>query len=123
MNDYVVKNLFNLGLDIERIYHMNQDDQWKKILKKLLAVADHYGIILGCPDFVNSGWGNVQKSNTCCGIDVKNPCTYNSHHFKLAVQQGFNPRDCWDGVGNYEQGLAIIQGTTDEMYTLKDVLG
>ena len=123
MNDYVVKNLHKLGLDIEKIWWMNQDEQWRKILKRLLAVADKYDIILGCPDFVNSGWKDVQKSNTCCGLDVKNPCTFNTHHFKLAVQKGEDPRKCWDGVGDYEEGLKIIEGTTDEMYTLKDVVG
>lgn len=123
MNDYVVKNLHKLGLDIEKIWFMNQDDEWRKILRELLDIAKKHDIILGCPDFVNSGWDDVQKSNTCCGLDVKNPCTFNSHHFKLAVQNGKDPRDCWDGVGNYEQGIAIIEGTTDEMYTLKDVVG
>ncbi len=123
MNDYVVKNLHALGLDIEKIWRMNQDDQWRKILHKLLRVAEEYDIILGCPDFVNSGWKNVQRCNTCCGLDVKNPCTFNTHHFKLAVQRGEDPRNCWDGVGNYEEGLAVIEGTTDQMYTLKDVIG
>lgn len=123
MNDWVVKNLFKRGLDIEKIYYMNQDREWRKILQKLIQIASDLGVILGCPDFVNSGWGNVQKSNTCCGIDVKNPCTFNAHHFKLAVQQGRNPRDCWDGVGNYEEGLKIIEGKTKEMYTLKDIVG
>ncbi|OQC75338.1 MAG: hypothetical protein BWX44_00069 [Spirochaetes bacterium ADurb.Bin001] len=122
MNDHVVKNLFHLGLDIERIYNMNQDAEWKKILRRLITIADEYGITLGCPDFVNSTWSNIQKSNTCCGIDVKNPCTYNSHYFKLAVQQGRDPRECWDGVGEYEEGLRVIDGTTKEMYTLKDII-
>lgn len=122
MNDYVVKNLHKLGLDIEKIWWMNQDEQWRKIFKKLLVIADKYDIILGCPDFVNSGWEDVQKSNTCCGLDVKNPCTFNTHHFKLAIQHGKNPVECWDGVGNYEDGLAIIEGTTEKMYTMKDVV-
>jgi DNA repair photolyase len=123
MNDYVVKNLHKLGLDIEKIWWMNQDEQWRKILKKLLVIADKYDIILGCPDFVNSGWEDVQKSNTCCGLDVKNPCTFNTHHFKLAIQHGRDPIKCWDGIGNYEDGLAIMEGTTEKMYTMKDVVG
>lgn len=122
-NDYVAKNLFKLGLDIEKIWYMNQDKQWRRILKKLIEIAEKHDIILGCPDFVNSGWEYVQKCNTCCGLDVKNPCTFNTHHFKLAVQKGEDPRKCWDGVGDYEEGLKIIEGTTDEMYTLKDVVG
>ncbi len=122
-NDYVAKNLLKLGLDIEKIWYMNQDKQWRRILKKLIEIAEKHDIILGCPDFVNSGWEYVQKCNTCCGLDVKNPCTFNTHHFKLAVQKGEDSRKCWDGVGNYEEGLQIIEGTTDEMYTLKDVVG
>jgi DNA repair photolyase len=123
MNDYVVKNLHKLGLDIEKIWYMNQDKEWRKILRKLIAVANKYDIILGCPDFVNSGWEDVQRSNTCCGLDVKNPCTFNTHHFKLAIQNGRDPKDCWDGVGEYEKGLAIIEGTDETMYTMKDVVG
>jgi len=122
-NDYVAKNLLKLGLDIEKIWYMNQDKQWRRILKKLIEIAEKHDIILGCPDFVNSGWEYVQKCNTCCGLDVKNPCTFNTHHFKLAIQKGEDPRKCWDGVGDYEEGLKIIEGTTDEMYTLKDVVG
>lgn len=123
INDLVVKNLHKLGLDIEKIWYMNQDEPWRKILKKLLAVADHYGVVLGCPDFVNSGWEDKQKCNTCCGLDVKNPCTWNSHYFKLAMQKGEDPRDMWDGVGDYEEGLKIIEGTAKDMYTMKDVAG
>ena len=123
MNDYVIKNLFEIGLDIEKIWTKNQDEPWRKILRKLIIVAEKYDIVLGNPDFVNSGWGDVQKSNTCCGLNVNNPCTFNSHHFKLAIQKGKDPKDCWDGVGKYEEGLSIIEGTAKGMYTMKDVIG
>jgi DNA repair photolyase len=122
INDLVIKNLHGLGLDIEKIWNMNQDEPWGKILKQLLEIANKYDIILGCPDFVNSGWADVQRSNTCCGLDVKNPCTFNSHHFKLAVQKGENPKECWDGVGEYDQGIALIEGTKKDMYNLKDII-
>lgn len=123
INDLVLKNLHGAGLDIEKIWYMNQDAPWKKTLKKLLAIADRHGIILGCPDFVNSGWEDVQKSNTCCGLDVENPCTWNTHHFKRAIQQGKDPLQVWDGVGDYEEGVKIIDGSLKDMYTMKDVSG
>lgn len=123
MNDMVVKNLHNVGVDIEKVYYANQDRPWRKILKQLLEIAERHDIILGCPDFVNSGWANKQKSNTCCGLNVKNPCTFNSHHFKLAVQEGRDPLQCWDGVGNYDGGRAVIHGTVPDMYALKDIIG
>jgi DNA repair photolyase len=123
MNDYVVKNLFNLGLDIEKIWYMNHDEQWRPILRQLLDICNKYDIILGCPDFVNSGWEDVQKSNTCCGLDVKNPCTFNTHHFKLAVQKGESPLELWEGVGKYEEGKTLVEGNLDNAYTLKDIVG
>lgn len=124
INDLVVKNLHSIGLDIEKIWHMNQDEPWRKILAKLLEISNKYDIILGCPDFVNSGWTDKQRSNTCCGLDVKNPCTWNSHHFKLAIQEDRDPLlTCWDGVGDYDEGEQIIKGTTTDMYTMKDVVG
>lgn len=122
-NDWVAKNFHQLGLDIEKIWYMNKDTQWRGILRRLLDVADKHGIILGCPDFVNSGWDNVQKCNTCCGLDVTNPCTWNTHHFKLAQQKGENPIDKWDTVGNYQDGIEIIVGGKIDMYTLKDIAG
>lgn len=121
LNDMVAKNLHNIGLDIERIWYMNQDEQWQKILERILRVADRYNLILGCPDFVNSGWDNKQISNTCCGLDVKNPCTWNSHYFKLAIQEGKDPLKNWDEVGNYEEGLSILNGTNKDMYTVKEI--
>lgn len=122
INDLVVKNLHSIGLDIEEIWYMNRDEQWRPILKQLLEIANRYDIILGCPDFVNSGWADKQRSNTCCGLDVENPCTWNTHHFKLAIQQGQNPLlTCWDGVGDYDEGEKIIKGAATNMYTMKDV--
>lgn len=121
MNDMVAKNLHGIGLDIEKIWIMNQDENWKNILRKLIDLAKKYDIILGCPDFVNSGWNDVQQSNTCCGLNVKNPCTYNSHHFKLAVQKGKNPNDCWDEVGTRSIGQRVINEKSDKFYTLYDI--
>ena len=122
---FVAKRIAPLpGVDIERIWEKNQDGPWKKILSRLLQIAEKYNMILGCPDFVNSGKENIQTSNTCCGIDVKNPCTFNTHHFKQALQLGKNPKEiekeCWDGVGDFEQGLNVLYGRDSKMYTLKE---
>jgi len=122
VKDLVAKNFHSLGLDIEKIWNHNKDTQWRKILAELLKIADKHDLILGCPDFVNSGWNNVQRSNTCCGLDVENPCTFNTHHFKLAVQHGKDPLKLWDGVGIYQDGVDAIEGTKKDMYNLKDII-
>jgi len=122
INDMVIKNLHSLGLDIEKIWTMNQDKYWKRILKRLLEIGERHGIVIGSPDFVNSGWRDCQKTNTCCGLNVRNPCTFNSHHFKLAVQEGRDPLETWDGVGDYDAGKEVIQGKSKDIYTLADIV-
>lgn len=125
-NDYVAKQLhFNTSVDIEKIWYYNQDAQWKKILVRLLKAADAYGIKLGCPDFVNTGIAYHEPANTCCGINVPNPCTYNTHHWKKEIQCGCNNacrlvKNTYDGSGDLEEGKAIINGTSKGFYSLKD---
>ncbi len=124
MNDWVAKNLHSIGLDIEKIWYMNQDEQWKKILPQLIDIAKKYDIILGCPDFVNSE--NYQESvNTCCGLQVSNPCTFNVITWKKEMLKKKNPlkvfKDSWDGVGNYEEGKELFEGKNSKMYSLKDI--
>lgn len=122
---HVAKRLAEIPeVDIEQIWLMNQDAQWKPILQQLLDIAKKHDMILGCPDFVNSGPGYRETANTCCGIDVANPCTFNTHYFKKLAQDGLLPvaimEQTYDGSGDYEEGLAVITGATDDMYTLKD---
>lgn len=123
-NAFVAKRLHAIGVDVEKIWFYNQDKQWKKILANLLELAKKYNIILGCPDFVNTGKDWIEPANTCCGIDVQNPCTFNSHHFKLCKQKGMTNKQIIaatnDGTGDYEEGLKIIEGKNSKMYTLKD---
>jgi len=124
MNDLVAKNLHALGLDIEKIWWANQDDQWRPVLRQLIDIAKEHDIVLGCPDFVNSG-EYQEISNTCCGINVPNPCTFNAPTWKKEKQKGFSTdiilSRTYDGIGNYEEGRAIIDGTAKDMYTLKDI--
>lgn len=124
-NDHVAKRLHSVGLDIERIWHYNQDKNWHPILQELLDIAKKENIILGCPDFVNSGWDWKEQVNTCCGLHVQNPSLYNSHHWKLLIQEGVSrekiPDRTWQGVGDKEIGEKIIWGETCEFYTMKDV--
>lgn len=122
---FVAKRIVDLpGVDIEKIWYENQDFRWKKILVKLIEIAKKYNIKLGCPDFVNSGKNYIEPANTCCGIDVPNPCTYNTHFFKKYAQQGLNSEEiqkkCFDHSANGEQGLKIIKGEKSGFYTLKD---
>ena len=124
-NAFVAKRMVNLpGVDIEQIWYYNQDKHWKPILQQLLNLSKKHGILLGCPDFVNSGKDWLEKANTCCGIDVPNPCTFNSHYFKKYAQLGKSPETilqlCNDGTGNYEQGCQIVRGEKCDFYTLKD---
>lgn len=122
---HVAKRLAVLPeIDIEKIWLYNQDEYWKPILGQLLDIAKKHDMILGCPDFVNSGPGYRETANTCCGIDVPSPCTYNTHYFKSLAQDGKSAleivEETFDGSGNYEEGLAIIKGQSSDMYTLAD---
>jgi len=124
---FVAKRIYTLpGVDIERIWFENQDIQWRKILPKLIDIAKRCNMILGCPDFVNSGWEYEQGCNTCCGIDVPRPTTFNTHCFKQCLQKGIPLEKIeeltWDGSGNLEEGRAIIQGTSKKNFTLKDII-
>jgi hypothetical protein len=121
---FVAKRLHAIGVDIERIWYYNQDKEWKKILRNLLDLSVKYNVILGCPDFVNTGPNWVEKANTCCGIDVPHPCTFNTHYFKKYKQEGMDTEQIlhltYDGSAKMEDGRAIIESTNKEMYNLKD---
>ena len=125
-NPFVAKRLNSIGLDIEKIWYYNQDNQWKKILNKLLIIADKYGIRLGCPDFVNTGYKHIETAGTCCGIDVPNRTTFNTHVWKRMIQEGKDPnwvlKETWDGSGKYSLGETIVKSKTNhkEFYTLYD---
>ena len=127
LNDHVAKRLVAIGVDLERVWTMNQDAYWRPIQQQLIAAAAARGMILGCPDFVNSGWSNQQVSNTCCGLDVPNPCTFNAHEWKRRLQRGFAAedvlRDTWDGVGDWNEGASIVRGTAVDLYTMTDARG
>jgi DNA repair photolyase len=124
-NDWVAKQLHSIGIDIEKIWYMNQDKEWKKILVQLLEISKKYDILLGVPDFVNTGWEWKEKANTCCGINVPNPTTFNTHYFKKLTQRGLSTKrvikKTWENIGNKLDGESIILGTTKKMYTLKDI--
>jgi hypothetical protein len=90
----------------------------------LIDLAKKYDIVLGCPDFVNSG-NYVEASNTCCGVEVDNPCRWNiimMKKFLLINGVTFEEaaKMCWDGVGNYEEGLKSFKGENPNSYSLKD---
>lgn len=123
---FVAKRLHAIGIDIEKIWEMNQDKPWKKILRQLLDLSKKYDMILGCPDFVNTGPDWIERANTCCGIDVPNPTTFNTHVWKKMYQQqpqlacAVVLKDTWDGSGDFDQGKAIVEGKRSNFYTLKD---
>ena len=126
-NPYVAKRLHAINIDIERIWHFNQDKPWRKILRKLMDLAKQYNIRLGIPDFVNSGWDHIEQTNTCCGVDVPNPTTFNSHHFKQLRQAGMNEleiiKQTWDHIGDPFRGADILTGEGGgKFYTLKDII-
>lgn len=124
LNPFVAKRLHAIGLDIEKIWRMNKDENWKPILSKLLDISRKHNFVLGCPDFVNTGKDWVESANTCCGVSVPNPCTYNSHFWKQRIQNGESPErvllDTWDGTGDKQQGEDIVYGKKSKFYTLKD---
>lgn len=123
-NAFVAKRLHAIGIDIEKIWEYNQDTKWKKILQNLLDLSVKYGIKLGCPDFVNTGKDWIEPANTCCGVNVPNPCTFNTHHFKRLKQEGKTNQEIYkqsnDGSGDEQTALTIINGGKCQFYTLKD---
>lgn len=127
LNEFNAKRIHkNTPLDIEKIWFYNQDENWKPILQKLIDLSKKYNIRLGCPDFVNTGPDYVDLSNTCCGINVPNPCTFNSHHFKKLIQSNpdLNTKSIfkltWDGSANKKDGLKVIREKSDKFFTLQD---
>jgi hypothetical protein len=123
-NAFVAKRLVAIGIDVEKIWTMNQDKYWRPILRQLCDIADKHNIILGCPDFVNVRPNWINKSNTCCGIDVESPTTYNTHTWrnKLLAGQSIDKivEETWDGVGNYDEGVKVLTGKSKGMYTFAD---
>jgi DNA repair photolyase len=124
MNDLVAKKLHKIGLDIEKIWTMNQDKNWQPILRELIDIAQEERIELGCPDFVNSGIYQ-EKANTCCGLSVPNPCTFNIINWKKKQQTGMTDEqileDTWDGIGDLEEGRKILSGERKDLYALKNI--
>jgi DNA repair photolyase len=125
MNDWNAKQMHAAGLDIERIWHANQDNVWRGILLNLIKIAKGYKIELGCPDFVNSG-EYQETANTCCGINVPNPCTFNVINWKKIKQKGISDerilKRTWDGVGSLEYGQRLLAGELKNVYSLKDIV-
>jgi len=123
-NDFVAKRLLDIGIDIEKIWEMNQDKNWKPIQHKLCEISKKHDIILGCPDFVNvpKSWNN--ETNTCCGINVSNPTTYNTHSWRNLILEGKTAdeiiKNTWDGIGDKEEGRKVLMGKSDKMYTMRD---
>jgi DNA repair photolyase len=110
--DLVYKNLHAIGLDIMKIWTMNQDDQWRPIQRKLCAIAQDEGIILGCPDWVNTAPDWQERTNTCCGVNVPRPSKFNTHYFKRLWQKGYKPHDIitktWEGIGDKDEAQIIL---------------
>jgi len=123
-NDYVAKRMQKIGIDILKIWEMNQDRNWKKIQRQLCQIALQEGVILGCPDFVNTGPQWIEQTNTCCGVNVPNPSTFNTHFWKRKIQKG-EPitkilKDTWEGIGDRQMGINIIKGRPCKNYTMRD---
>jgi len=127
LNEYNARRLSSIGLDIEKIWHHNQDRLWRPIQRQLCEIADKQGIILGCPDFVNVPKGWCSRTNTCCGVSVPNPFKFNTHWWRRLLQNGKTPeqtiKKTWEGIGtedDQQEGRAIILGTSKNKYTIKD---
>jgi hypothetical protein len=127
INEYTLKRLHGIGLDIEKIWIHNQDKYWKPIQRKLCQIAEEENILLGCPDFVNVPKGWKSRSNTCCGVDVPQPFLFNTHHWKMCLQKGMSPQNCldssWEGIGTENDLMlakTILFDTSTEHYTMKD---
>ena len=128
MNDYTIKRLLDIKLDIEKIWIYNQDNKWRPIQQKLCQIADEENIILGCPDFVNTGKRWVSKTNTCCGVDIPAAFTFNTHIWKILLQKETEVekilQDTWEEIGTEEDrktAEVIMRGRDRKFYTMGDI--
>jgi len=124
LTPFVVKRLLGAGLDVEAIWEANQDGRWRPVLRDILEASKRLGVIVGCPDFVNGG-DYVFPANTCCGVDVKNPCNFNIINWnKTGLINGKvtlrDFLDSWDGVGDFSEGKRQFLGQDPKKYHLGD---
>ena len=124
-NDYVLRRLLSIGIDIEKVWDANQDMWWRPELAKLLDLSKKYEITLGCPDWINSG-SYYDPNNTCCGLQVDNPCTYNTHTWKRLLLNGGDPEkileETWDGIGDKELGRTVMLSKSKGFFTLNNIV-
>lgn len=125
LNDLSLKQMHAAGLDIEKIWWHAQDAQWKPIQRKLIEISREEGVVLGCPDFVNSG-AYQEPTNTCCGMNVPNPSTFTVIAWKKLWLAGVRDIDdilarTWDGVGDLNEAHAILSGKRPDVFNLKDL--
>ena len=128
INEYTIKRFYDLGLDIEKIWTLNQDEHWAKLQKRLCIIAQGIGITLGCPDFVNVPKNWYHSVNTCCGLTVKNALTFNTHNWRNLKLRGKKAwtilAETWEVIGteqDIEQAKAIVNGKqSNQYYTFKD---
>lgn len=128
LNEHNARCLNNAGLDIEKIWHHNQDALWRPIQQKLCEIADKENIILGCPDWVNIPAGWQCKTNTCCGVNITRPFTFNTHTWRRLLLRGKKYKrvwkQTWEGIGTTEDQLKaktiIYGGINKNQYTMRD---
>jgi hypothetical protein len=127
MNDYTVKRLFGIGLDIEKIWEHNQDRLWRPIQRELCQIADEENVALGCPDFVNVPREWKSRANTCCGLNVRGAFTFNTHHWRRLLQEGVGRDEVipqtWEGIGtegDLKSAELIMHGKSKDYYTMED---
>ena len=125
LNDYVAKQLHAIGIDIVSIWENNQDGPWRLLQQRLCSIATQEGIRLGCPDFVNTGWGWKEQANTCCGVNVPNPSLFNTHHWKKLKQDGVAEEEIlnqtWEGIGERALAEKVVCGKKCQFYTMGEV--
>lgn len=124
MTPFVARRLIEIGLDVEAIWDANQDENWRALLQDILAIATSHGVKIGCPDFANAG-RFLPTTNTCCGVDVERPCTFNIINWrKIGLERGevmlSDVLATYDGVGNYAEGLALFGGVLPDRWHLGD---
>jgi len=135
LNEFVIKRFWEKGLDFEKIWIYNSDLYWKPLLREMIEIAKKYDMILGCPDFINSG-SYMESSNTCCGINVNNPCSFNLITWKKWIKEGLNHisdkhkinnlkenilKSTWDGVGNFELGKRLMFENNKDLFSINDI--
>jgi len=115
----LLKNIFYvIGLSKSFDFSMNDLKViWGRELKFIIELCRKYQIDFSTPDYVNTQ-GYIQKTNTCCGLNIRNINEFNVMTCKKKIIEKYKVLDkntekelfdlTFDGLGNKRKDKYII---------------